>query len=322
MGILVPEVLKVADEIVVIAVSEGLHALPGNLIRKAVGELESHGLKVTVSDDLTGNAEVTSDSIIKRAMLLNDAFANPSVKAVLIGLGGVSAIEILPYIDFELIKKNPKPLCGFSDATIVLNAIYARTGLITYYGPMLFSFVANADIDYTWDAFKRALFSKSSFEIKPAVKWGNYNELKGERINTGFRIVREGSAVGRLTGGHVPSFNLLQGTPYFPSLEGAVLFVEICERYGNDTAGKLKQYINALLLQNGADKLKGLMVGRFYHQQGGAPDDISDMLLSHALLQDIPVITNVDIGHTTPMVTLPIGGQVRMEQGRITIEAR
>ncbi|TWF42869.1 muramoyltetrapeptide carboxypeptidase LdcA involved in peptidoglycan recycling [Chitinophaga polysaccharea] len=322
MQTVIPGILKAGDEIAVIAISQGLEILHENLITKAVQTLEGRGLRVTLPPGHREKSTRTQQGIREKVATLHAALASPSVRGILIGLGGVSALEMLPYIDFDLVRKNPKPICGFSDATIILNAIYAQTGVITFYGPMLFSFAANTDICYTWEFFQNVLFSTAAFEIRPAIKWGNYDELNGSRKNQGFHVLRAGNATGVLVGGHVPSFNLLQGTPYLPSLNNAILFVEICERYRKDSAGKLMQYLNSLLLQKGADELQGLIVGRFYHQEGVLENELYEMLLSHPLLQHIPIITNVDIGHTTPMVTLPIGGRVSISQHTIAVEER
>lgn len=316
MKTIYPNILKTGDKIAVVAISEDMSALPGPLVQKAVRELETYGLTAS----LPGSGP--SNSIGERLTALHAAFADPEVKAVLIGLGGVSAVEILPYIDFHLIRENPKIICGFSDATIILQAIYAKTGLTTWYGPMLFSFAANADKNYTREAFQQALFSRFSFGIKPASGWSNYDELDNRRKNHGFHVLRAGHGHGVLVGGHVPSMNLLQGTSYLPSLREAVLFIEICGRYGKDTAGKFMQYLNGLLLQQDADQLQGLLIGRFYHQADVSYDNLHEMLLSHPLLQHIPIIANVDFGHTTPMATLPIGGRVIISQDTITVEAR
>lgn len=322
MQIVIPGILNAGDEIAVIAISEGLQLLHENLISKAIQTLEQRGLRVTLPTCYREKSAHTLQRIREKVATLHAAFVNPNVKGILIGLGGVSALEMLPYIDFALIRKNSKPICGFSDATIILNAIYAQTGVITFYGPMLFSFAANADIDYTWEFFQNALLSATAFEIRPAIKWGNYDELNSSRKNRGFHVLRAGNATGVLVGGHVPSFNLLQGTPYLPPLSDAILLVEICGRYGKDTAGKLMQYLNALLMQKGADRLQGLIIGRLYHQEGTSEDELHEMLLSHPLLQHIPIITNVDVGHTIPMVTLPIGGRVSISQHTITVEER
>lgn len=307
------------NELRIVAVSESLFCLHDNVISRAIDNLRKLELKVTFSAHGAEKRTDRDTDVKNRVADLHAAFADPQVKGILIGLGGVNAVEMLPYINFDLISAFPKPICGFSDATIILNAIYSRTGLITYYGPMLFSFAANVDLEYTIDYFRKAVFLKVPYALTPGSTWGNYTALQSERINEGFQVIREGNAEGILIGGHVPSLNLLQGTTYLPDLENAILFIEICDRYGKDTLPKLSQYLGALLLQKGADKLKGLLIGRFTMDERVTPDDIRAALLSREDLKDIPIIVNVDFGHTTPMVTLPVGGRVRILKDQVTI---
>jgi len=314
-----PSPLKKSDEIRIVAVSESMFSLHDNLISKAIDSLRKLELTVTFSAHGTEKRTDMATDVRNRVADLHAAFADPQVKGILVGLGGVNAIEMLPYINFDLISEHPKPICGFSDATVILNAIYSRTGLITYYGPMLFSFVANVDLDYTIDYFRKAVFLKSPYTLTPGINWGNYTVLQSDMINEGFQVIREGNAEGILIGGHVPSLNLLQGTTYLPDLENAILFIEICDRYGKDTVHKLNQYLGALMLQKGADKLKGLLIGRFIKDVAVTPDDIKAVLLSREDLKDIPIIVNVDFGHTTPMVTLPVGGKISILKGQMII---
>ena len=105
----------------------------------------------------------------------------------------------------------------------------------------------------------------------------------------------------------------------FANFAIALLFIEICDRYGKDAVGKLSQYLGALMLQKGADKLKGVLIGRFFKDEAVIPDDIKAVLLSREDLKDIPIIVNVDFGHTTPMVTLPVGGRISILKDQIII---
>jgi len=311
--------LKEMDGIRIVAVSGSMDVLHENLIKKGIAALQSLGLTVSFSAHGREKRVGGAADIRNRVSDLHDAFMDPGVAAILIGLGGTNAVDLLPFIDFELIRKHPKPICGFSDATVILNSIYSRTGLITYYGPMFFSFVVNTDAAYTVDYFKKALFQKTPFSLSPGVKWGNYTVLQSDMINEGYAVLREGSAEGTLVGGHIPSLNLLQGTVYWPDLENVILFIEICERYGKDTIAKLNQYLGALMLQNGADKVKGLLVGRLYKDDAVHVEELKQVLLSREDLKNIPIIINLDFGHTTPMVTLPIGGRINILKDRIVI---
>ena len=308
------------DEIRIVAVSGSMEGLHPNLISKAAGVLQALGLTVSFSAHCMDKKRGDAVDVGKRVADLHDAFMDPRVAVVLIGVGGTNAIDMLPHIDYELIRAHPKPICGFSDSTVILNAIYARTGLITYYGPMLFSFAGNVEPDYTIEYFRKAVLQREPYVLTPAAKWGNYTELNSDKLNDGYQWIREGNADGLLVGGHVPSLNLLQGTEYLPDLNGAVVFIEICERYGKATIDKLNQYLGALLLQKGAGGIRALLVGRLFGADGVTTDELKRVLLAREELSHIPIIINVDFGHTTPMVTLPVGGRIRVGGDGIFID--
>jgi muramoyltetrapeptide carboxypeptidase LdcA involved in peptidoglycan recycling len=292
------------------------------LINKAVCVLRETGLTVSFAAHARDNRTGDTADICNRVADLHKAFTDPEVAAILIAVGGTQAIDLLPHIDYELIRKHPKPICGFSDATVILNAIYARTGVITYYGPMLFSFAVDIDPAYTMYYFRNALLLRSAYTLNPSVQCGNYNELHSNRVNEGYQMIRAGSVAGILVGGHVPSLNLLQGTAYLPELKDAILFIEICERYGKATIDKLNQYLGALLLQKGADRIKGLLVGRLYKDDSVSTHDLKKVLLKREEWKDIPIVLNVDFGHTTPMVTLPLGGIITIGQDGIVVSGQ
>src|SRR6201999_1682825 len=132
-------------------VSGSMNVLHENLINKAVDVLRRAGLSVSFAPHARDKRSGDAADVRNRAADLHEAFTDPGVAAILVAVGGTHAIDLLPHIDYELIRKHPKPICGFSDATIILNAIYAQTGVITYYGPMFFSFAVNIDPVYTMD---------------------------------------------------------------------------------------------------------------------------------------------------------------------------
>lgn len=306
----------------VVAVSGSMDVLHENLINKAVAVLHEAGLNVSFAPHVKDKRSGDAADIRNRVADLHQAFADPGVAAILIAVGGTQAIDLLPHLDYELIRRYPKPICGFSDATVILNAIYARTGVITYYGPMFFSFAVNIDPAYTMSYFHKALFRRSAYTLEPAVYWGNYTELHTKRVNEGYKVIRAGSTAGILIGGHVPSLNLLQGTAYMPDLEDAVLFIEICERYGKATIDKLSQYLTALRGQKGADKIRALLIGRLYKDDAVSDDELKKVLLARDEWKDIPIILHVDFGHTTPMVTLPLGGRITIAPDGILVSAQ
>ena len=157
MKTIIPNKLKKGDEIRVIAPSRSMSLLNDKTINIATSRLIEMGFKVTFGKNVnnTTNDDFCCASIEDRVNDLHDAFKDKNVKAILTVIGGFNVNQILDYIDYELIKNNPKIICGFSDITALLHAIYAKTGLVTYYGPHFSSFGMKKGFDYTLKYFKK-----------------------------------------------------------------------------------------------------------------------------------------------------------------------
>lgn len=213
---MIPEKLKPGDEVRIIAPSRSMKILGEDCIAIATERLEAMGLKVTYgkyvyeSDD-----DYMSASKEHRAEDLNDAFKDKNVKAILTVIGGFNSNQILNLIDYEAIKENPKILCGFSDITALLDTIYAKTGLVTYYGPHFSSLGMKKGCEYTVEYFKKMFFETEEIEVKSSESWSNdawfIDQENREFIpNEGMFVINEGEAEGVIVGGNLCTLNLLQ----------------------------------------------------------------------------------------------------------------
>ena len=138
---MIPEKLKAGDEVRVIAPSRSMVILGEDCKKIATQKLEALGLKVTFAKYvMEADSDYLCTSVEHRAEDLNEAFRDKNVKAILTVIGGFNSNQILDFIDYEVIKQNPKIFCGFSDITALSNAIHAKTGLVTYSGPHYSSF--------------------------------------------------------------------------------------------------------------------------------------------------------------------------------------
>lgn len=156
---MIPEKLKAGDEVRIVAPSRSMAILGDDCIELATKRLEELGLKVTFGKYVKDfDEDYMCTNAKDRAEDLNEAFRDKNVKAILTVIGGFNSNQILKYLDFEMIKNNPKILCGFSDITILLDAIYAKTGLVTYYGPHYSSFGMKKGFEYTLEKFKSMFF--------------------------------------------------------------------------------------------------------------------------------------------------------------------
>lgn len=310
-----PKKLQKNDEIRVIAPSCSLSIIsPANreVANKCLTDL---GFKVTFSKNVEESDEFRSSSIKSRVADLHKAFLDTKVKAVFTVIGGFNCNQLLKYIDWNIIKNNPKIFIGYSDTTALQNAIFAKTGLISYSGPAWSTFGQKLYFDYTLDGFKKCLMSTDEFSIKPSETWSDdawyLSQDKRELVkNEGWLIINKGKASGTILGANLCTFNLLQGTEYFPNLNNSILFIE------DDSESKDVNFdrdLQSLIHQPSFKGVKGIIIGRFQKASEMTNEKLIKIIKSKAELKNIPVIANVDFGHTSPIVTFPIGGEVSLD---------
>ncbi|MCA0969725.1 LD-carboxypeptidase [Halobacillus litoralis] len=314
-----PKKLSAGDEVRVISPAESLSIIAEDQRKLAMKRLESLGLKVTFSTYSDGNP-----SLKERLHDLHEAFADSNVKGILTTIGGFNSNQLLSYIDYEIIAENPKIFCGFSDITALSNAIHRKTGLVTYSGPHFSSFGMEKGIDYTIEYFEKVFFHTEPFSVEPADHWSNDlwfldQDNRTFHPNEGYHVIQTGEASGRIVGGNLCTLNLLQGTPYMPSLKDVVLFLEDDEMTFPET---FDRDLQSLIHQPDFEKVKGLVIGKFESKSEMDLDRLKKIIRSKEELKDIPVIAEASFGHTTPRFTFPIGGEVSIQaaslnEGRI-----
>ena len=168
MNKIIPEKLKIGDEIRVIAPSRSMCILSDETIQNAKERIEKLGFIVTFGKNVlhTIGEDYNCASIEDRIEDLHAAFKDQNVKAILSVIGGFNVNQILDYIDYDLIKQNPKIICGFSDITALTNSIYAKTGLVTYSGPHFSSFGMKKGFDYTEEYFKKMFMQNEKIKVE------------------------------------------------------------------------------------------------------------------------------------------------------------
>lgn len=311
---LIPQKLSAGDEIRIIAPSRSAGILSEEGIEKATERLEELGLRVTFGAHIFESDLQNSASIQHRVEDLHAAFADTNVKGILTVIGGFNCNELLPYLDYEMIRQNPKILCGYSDITALTNAITARCGFITYSGPHFSSFQMDQGQAYQTAFFKHCLMGNEPFSLQPSEKWSDdawYLDQDNRVFEpTEWKVYNEGKATGTLYGGNLCTLNLLQGTELMPDIQGAVLFVEddelvFPEMFARDLASLLQA----------AGSIRGLVIGRFQKASNMTEEQFTFILDKHPRLKEIPVLYGVDFGHTQPIFTFPIGGEVEIDSG-------
>jgi len=227
----------------------------------------------------------------EKAEQIHAAFAEPGVDMILALRGGYSAMKILPFLDFELIRKHPKIIAGFSDLSALLNPIFERTGQVALHAPMLI----NLDTP--------TAFTLNSL-INAVKGYPEKNLLKGAPC----KVYQPGSAAGILKGGNLITLTALIDTDWEIETPGAILFLE-------DVDEKLHQvdrYLTQWILAGKFKDIKALIIGDF---RGLRSKQVYDILASQMEL-DFPVVHCPYIGHVANKITLPIGAEVELQTTR------
>ena len=294
---MIPEKLNKGDEIRIIAPSGSFSRVRTDIAESAIGLLREQGFNVTFSKNCKEMDGFGSSSVSSRVDDLHEAFADKNVKAVMACIGGFNVNQILPHIDFELIKANPKILCGYSDITALLNAVYAKTGLVTYHAPHLAGLGFPNEREYTLRYFAQCMESGEPFTVTPSETAGSYT------------VIREGECEGDIIGGNLCTLNLLQGTPYMPDIRDKVLFIEDDNIMGDYFVYEFDRNFGSLMQVKGAESVGGIVFGRF-EESCKMTEDTVRAIVADKVPQGVPVIFGADFGHVFPMISFPVGGRV------------
>ena len=286
---------------------------------------EAMGLKVSFATNTTDeNFDMfASTDIKKRADDVMEAFLDKNVKAIFTILGGFNSNQILPFLDYEVIKNNPKILCGYSDITALLSAIEVKTGLVTFYGPHYSSIGMKKGNEYTLEMLNNVLFNGES-ELKVSDEWSDDlwfidQENRNFIENEGWWVLQEGNAKGELKGGNLSTLILLNGTSYQPYFaQDTILMVEECNYSSADDKEFLRQ-LQALAQREDFVNVKAVLIGRFQKASDMPREKLEFIVNSIPQLRNLPIIANLDFGHTTPIATLPIGGECEINNGKIKV---
>lgn len=321
--IIYPAKLKQGDHIRIVSPSSSIERIGGfdaNLSAK--DRLERLGFRVSFSKNYHANDLFYSAGIDERVADLHDAFADTSVQAILATIGGFNCNELLPYLDYELIRKNPKIICGYSDTTALLHAILTQAGVATYMGASYSSFKMNELQDYQSKAWLLAM-TNHQYELVPSEQWSSdawfLPNAQRTFYPTKWRVYTHGCASGRIIGGNLSTFALLNGTPYAPKVaqmdEGYVLFLEASEGY--DRYDILRQMTAILQVYPNPN---ALLLGRFPKECQMSDEVLWFILDKYPQLKTIPVMTDLDFAHTQPLFTLTLGAMASIDTHRLSIK--
>lgn len=323
--------LKKGDKIAIVSLSWGGLG-DKNLIHKyyiAKERLENDfSLEVVTMPNALKGTEYIYNHPDKRAKDLMDAFKDDSIKGIFCAIGGDDTIRLLPYIDYEIIKNNPKIFMGYSDTT-VNHFMMNKAGLVSFYGPSIMAEFGEyvKMFDYTKEAVNNILFNDcKNYEIKSSEVWSSdYLEWNEKNINTSKKLIKElhgyeilqgnGVITGKLLGGCIDVFPMIVGTEIWPAKEewkDKILLIETSEDRPNPI------YITYYLRNLGAlgifDEIKGIIVGKpqaeqYYYEY----KEVYKKVLKEFNKEMLPVLYNVNIGHSEPIGILPLGTEIEVD---------
>ncbi len=327
--IIIPKKLEKGDTIAFVSPSAGLAPFAMHRIESAKKFFEESGYRVKIADHALENNGYVSSSIENRVNDINEMFRDKTVKAIICTIGGNHCNQLIKYLDYDLIRSNPKIFVGYSDITVLHHAIFSKTGLVTYYGPCVMTqFGENPKVfDYTWEYFSKVLLEdRDSVLIKPSrewteelLNWFEKEDIKRERKlekNTGHKWLKSGKAVGFLRGGCVPSINHLAGTEYWNDFEGSIFFIDIPEgeQFGKGLSiSSLDSYLADLDNLGVFDKIAGLIVGRPFHYSAEENLELEKIIFKYTNNKNYPVLANVNVGHTDPIITLQYNSEITLD---------
>lgn len=319
-----PQKLNVGDKVATVSLSWGGAGDSEIVWRYQQGKerLEKvFGLEVVEMPHTLMGSEYIYQHPEKRAEDLMMAFLDPSIKGIIACIGGIDSVRMLPYIDFDVIHNNPKVFIGYSDSTTTHFICY-KAGISSFYGPtILVDFAENIAMDdYTVEYLKKTLFcSEPIGTIAPAKEWTsehlrwlikNKDTQRNRKPNKGYEIIQGNKTVkGRLIGGCLEVFDSLRGTELFPSLdcfEEAILFLETSE--DKPPAWLLEVALRIYGMNGILNKLNGMIFGKpqdeeFYEEY----KETVKKVLAEFGREDMPVLFNMNFGHTEPKFCLPYG---------------
>lgn len=334
-----PKKLKRGDTVAIVSLSSGTAGDKLFKHRYEQGKKrleEEFGLKTITMPNALKGSEYLYKHPEARAKDFMDALKDKNIKGIICNIGGADTIRLLPFIDFDVIKNNPKIFMGYSDSTINHFMMY-KAGITSYYGPsVMCEFAENYKMhDYTKKYINEVLFeNKKNITITSSPEWTSefldwrnieYDCQKRKMFleKHGYEIVQgKGSFEGELLGGCLDVFPMFIGTSIWPkksAWKNKILFLETSE--DEVAPDYIEYYLRNLIAQGIIDEINGIIVGKPQHEKyyEEYKEVYKKMISEEANKPDLPILYNVNIGHTAPMCILPFGQKIQVNLDEKTI---
>ena len=293
---MIPEKLKRGDIIGVVAPSDPI--IDDNIeeIKRAKEIIENNGFKVLFSENLFSDTNGYTATAKEKAADINEMFRNKDVKMIWCAKGGNNSNSVFEYLDYELIKQNPKIICGYSDITSLTNIIHEITGLVTFSGTN-FKTIATDETDYSY---------------KEAINRFVNGSLEFGKEETGYKTIKQGQAEGELIGGNLFLTRGLVCGKYSISFKDKILFLE---ELGFETEPAVINNFLYYMKQNGVfNEIKGLWLGNYEHESKIPLEKIVLDVIGDEF--NFPIIKSNNFGHIEAKTVIPIGTKAKIDTSR------
>lgn len=294
---MLPKHLKKGDTIGIIAPSSPISEEKRKDMNHSKELIEKAGFKIKFSKNCFSNDLGYSATAKKKAEDINEMFKDHKIKAIFCATGGANANMTFEFLDYNLIKENPKIFCGFSDSTSLLNIIYQKTGLVTFHGPT-FKALTSWQTDY---AYKEVM--------------DKFLERKTRLARSGdeFVTIKKGKETGELVGGNLSIISKLVAGKYAIDFKGKILFME---ELGYESDPEMVSGNLYYLKQNGVfHQIKGIWVGNYEHESNIPIEKILLDVLEEEC--NFPIIKSNNFGHTDRKNIIPIGTKAKIDTNEI-----
>ncbi len=292
-----------------------------NKVKRGCEFLKNKGVNVKIEKNASKQEFYYSTTVNERVKDIERALDDENIRIIMASIGGYNSNQILKKLDYNKILKSDKLFCGYSDITCLILAIHTKTKKIVLHGPTFLPEICEypEPYDYTWKCFEEVSSLKSlkyeepKYIVKEFKDWKTQETQpeprKKEKNTEKWMINKKGKAIGRIIGGNLSSILTIIGTEFLPIeiFNNKILFLEDTEI----NIAEFDSYMQSLELRGVFNKIKGLIIGKFENQKNN--EEIEEFLNIFFVNYKFPILYNVDLGHTNPMITIPIGAKVMLE---------
>jgi len=321
-----PDKLEKGDKVGI--VSPSFHINTGKnpkRVDKIVKFLEEENLEIEFGKNARERYAYLSGTVEERVNDIHRFFKKDDIKAIICSIGGYNANSLLPHLNYDLIRNNPKIFLGYKDINTINTAINEKSSLVTFNGTLIDNLEKENRADYTKEYFRKSLFSEKpigeikefkdpgKYEIKEFVQKGNDSEIENREKIDKYRCIRKGECEGVIKGGNLISMMYLGGTKYMPEFKDSIMVLG--EPEGNIMALEKKmEYLDQLGI---LEKINGMVFGRpskIYLEHNERK--LKDVLKTYGDRRNFPILSGPLIGSHSPSITLPIGVKAKMNSNK------